>query len=402
LTAGRDWRAIEVDVYGEASMGRFFALALLLGFGCGGGNGGGTASVTTQILKGPSPVEAAAAARAPSGLAPGHRLFVSPDQVTAAVTGLILTYNEGGPDGGILNSQFAQDCTVTYDADDPALTTLAECSMDVPEGAIDSIYLSIDWSGYQILIDDPANGVFTDPATGNLSATEPAGGAQLIPHPTSAGSVNYVFLKSAVEISAADPPTFQVITHATHTMTVDGNNRQFLGEGPPMLFIPAAAPVTTTTFYSSTNVGRNVDVDWNVPGGASPTELFFMGDAEGYQVVYINNAASPIQSCLTGPNNAFAIDPDESRVGNDGSRSGGWLGKDGDGSICFALGTIDNTWSSSTALWEVPEITTAGGMATVTCEATTTAPPPTTGDTYASGCPTITPVGSSTVYLVAE
>ena len=103
-----------------------------------------------------------------------------------------------------------------------------------------------------------------------------------------------------------------------------------------------------------------------------------------------------------GPNNAFAIDPDKSPVGNEGNRSGGWLGKDGDGTICFALGSPDNAWSSSTALWEVPEITTAGGMATLTCEDTMSAPAPTSGDSYASGCPTITPIGSSTVHLVAE
>jgi hypothetical protein len=47
-------------------------------------------------------------------------------------------------------------------------------------------------------------------------------------------------------------------------------------------------------------------------------------------------------------------------------------------------------------------VTTIGGTTTLRCQTVTTAPAPTSGDTYASGCPTITPTSSVVLTLVAK
>jgi len=47
-------------------------------------------------------------------------------------------------------------------------------------------------------------------------------------------------------------------------------------------------------------------------------------------------------------------------------------------------------------------VTTVGQTTTLRCQQMTTVPPPLSGDTYASGCPAITPDEQRTLTLVAN
>ncbi|MBL0214371.1 MAG: hypothetical protein IPQ07_10840 [Myxococcales bacterium] len=82
-------------------------------------------------------------------------------------------------------------------------------------------------------------------------------------------------------------------------------------------------------------------------------------------------------------------------------RSGGWLGRDSTGTICWAL-PADPAYTTYAGLLTLPELTTLGTSAALTAQQTTTPMPPTSGSNYASGCPTVTGGTSKTVTLVAQ
>ena len=50
----------------------------------------------------------------------------------------------------------------------------------------------------------------------------------------------------------------------------------------------------------------------------------------------------------------------------------------------------------------MPVVATVGGTTTLSCQHLTAVPPPVSGDTYASGCPPITPDVQRTLTLVAN
>ena len=50
----------------------------------------------------------------------------------------------------------------------------------------------------------------------------------------------------------------------------------------------------------------------------------------------------------------------------------------------------------------MPIVTTMGASTTLSCQHLTSVPPPISGDTYASGCPPITPDEQRTLTLVAR
>ena len=82
-------------------------------------------------------------------------------------------------------------------------------------------------------------------------------------------------------------------------------------------------------------------------------------------------------------------------------RAGGYLGVDAAGTICWAT-PVDATYAQYREICEMQTVTTIGGTTTLRCQTVTTAPAPTSGDTYASGCPTITPTSSVVLTLVAK
>jgi hypothetical protein len=61
----------------------------------------------------------------------------------------------------------------------------------------------------------------------------------------------------------------------------------------------------------------------------------------------------------------------------------------------------DTTYATYTRVCRMA-IVTAGNSTTIECQTGSTAPAPTSGDTYASGCPAITPNETLNVTLIAQ
>jgi len=63
---------------------------------------------------------------------------------------------------------------------------------------------------------------------------------------------------------------------------------------------------------------------------------------------------------------------------------------------------VDYTYGQYAELCEMQRVDTLGASTTLRCQHLTTVPAPTSGDTYASGCPAITPDDQHGLTLVAR
>jgi hypothetical protein len=119
--------------------------------------------------------------------------------------------------------------------------------------------------------------------------------------------------------------------------------------------------------------------------------------------------ASPPQpayifSPVVGPSSAQSVNPAKAPFGGDlGFRAGGYAGLDASGTLCWALPTTF-AYQAYAYLRRMKSVTTLGATTTVQTLALSggQAPPPTSGDTYASGCPSFAPTDQFTVVLVAK
>jgi hypothetical protein len=98
---------------------------------------------------------------------------------------------------------------------------------------------------------------------------------------------------------------------------------------------------------------------------------------------------------------AFATAPTAAMALTDGSRVGGYLGRDASNKICWALPT-DATWSNYRAVYAMDAAGTVGTMTTLVCQPASGDPAPSSGTTYASGCPSITSGAQAQLSLLAN
>jgi hypothetical protein len=120
--------------------------------------------------------------------------------------------------------------------------------------------------------------------------------------------------------------------------------------------------------------------------------------------VFYDNAGQP-RFTMIGPNfcgadggskMAWASPPTENAM------IGGWLGKDANGTIAFALPTR-GTFTTYLAYYVMADQTVIGQTTTLDCKVSSDPPPPADGKTYASGAPTIAaPDKSVTLRLIAK
>ena len=159
-----------------------------------------------------------------------------------------------------------------------------------------------------------------------------------------------------------------------------------------MQLVASLAGAGKVEFYSPTGTA----LDTLMPG---PTD----DESGSVRVFYASPAeASYVFSPVVGPSQAWSVSPTTSPVNpGNGFRAGGYLGLDSGGTLCWAL-PADYTYASYVKLCEMPVVATVGQTTTLSCQHMTTVPAPVSGDTYASGCPTITPDEQRTLTLVAN
>ena len=376
---------------------------------CGGKKGAGGGSTPTptptpsgqvqvhaKILHGPS---STGAAFAPSPFGPppapptnGHWL-ISPD--AAKLTVVSITF--AGTNGNVQSAQLT-NCTPTYVQSSAALSQLADCPFSIPAGSYNQISIGVLTTA-EILVSDAANGFYTTTsASTGVSTSAPVGGAQfvkmVVPGPGGTGNVltSESFFPTFFTVDSANAPTFNIIVDMMHTVyfNVSGSTVTIDTSLPqPPANLVASLPNTTGRyeFYSPTGTSKNTPAPGPTDNDSGSVRLFYANPPQPSDVFH------PV----VGPSQAYDADP----RGGTGNRAGGWLGLDNTGTACWALAT-DDTYGTYAHLCEMVVTSTIGAATTLQCQDTSNVPPPTSGSTYASGCPAITPSTSTPVTLVAH
>jgi len=355
---------------------------------------------TAHFLNGPSSISSLAAFAPVQPAALGGvdvNWLLTPDKVRAAITRVVF-------EGTTPWSSVISGCTVEYDRVAPALQEQLACAFDVAPGTYTGLRLEFSTT-YQVLVNDAANGFYTDPASATkMSATAPIGGAAFVDFTTSGGGNQTLYFQDALVVGTGSAPSLSVVMHALHSLHAkkDGvgiPSFRYFDYAPVTLF-PSISGVGRTAFYSSSLTTLNIDVTNN----PAPAELFFFYDSSGpnsMQVTYTGG----LETCFlpNGMGSANAADPAQSPVGNGGNRAGGYLGLDATDTLCWAHGGGDGSYSSYVSLIRMPQAVNIGDAVTITCLAASTVPPPISGATYSSGCPVIsTPTATRTTNLVAD
>ncbi len=352
-----------------------------------------------RILHGPSTVAAATRAGAPSAAAvPADAHWaLSPEQSRVTLTSLAFQ----GTDGNVATADLG-GCMPTYVRDTAALTQILDCPFDLPPGTYVGVGIGV-LTTFDVLVDDAANGFFTDPGSPTgLSATAPAGGAQFasftVPGPGGQGDVlsAQTFFTSPLVVEAGTPVTVDVVEDMIHTVfaNVSGGAASFDTSLPlpAVQLVPSVSGAGRVEFYSPTGTA----LDALMPG---PTD-----DESGSVRVFYASPPQPsyVFSPVPGPSQAWNVSPATSPVEpSSGFRAGGYLGLDSNGVLCWAL-PVDYAYGQYAELCEMPVVSNVGETTTLSCQHLTSVPAPVSGDTYASGCPPITPDVQRTLTLVAH
>jgi len=348
-----------------------------------------------RILHGPSRSGALGAFSALAAPGDGH-WALSPDQGRVTLSSLTFQAADGVRQVDLVG------CTPTYTRDSAALAPLLDCPFDVPPGTYFGLTVGVSTT-FEVLVDDSVNGFYTDPSSPTgLSTTPPPGGAQfasfVVPGPGGAGNVLSLetFFTSPLVVDSGTSVTVDVVDDMIHTVfaNVAAGSASFDTSLPlpAVQLVPSVSGAGKVEFYSPTGTA----LDALMPG---PTD-----DESGSVRVFYAAPGQPsyVFSPVPGPSQAWNVSPANS-PSNPGSgfRAGGYLGLDAQGVLCWALPT-DYTYARYSELCEMPVVATVGGTTTLSCQHLTAVPPPVSGDTYASGCPAITPDVQRSLTLVAN
>lgn len=151
---------------------------------------------------------------------------------------------------------------------------------------------------------------------------------------------------------------------------------------------------TADSYNSSLVLPHLVRVYFAAGAGAQPIVASF------------DQLAMSLNECQAGASGlVYSADPATSPPWNaNGDRAGGWLGLDPSNNICGALaeGGFPN-YSQYHSYFSMPKAANVGDSSLFTCELTSAPTPPTSGSTYASGCPGfVATLGSANLILVAN
>jgi hypothetical protein len=332
----------------------------------------------------------AALAATPSG---GH-WYLTPDQGKVTIVSLSFIDTTGSPHVATMTS-----CEATYTRTGTSLSPLLDCPFTLDAGTYSEVDVGIS-NTFQVLINDPAHGIFTDAASSTgLTSTAPAGGANFAPLtiPVS-GDANGIFTTQSLfttplVVDSASPPAVNLIVDMIHTvlMNVSGSTLTFDTSLPqPAVHItPLVGGVGRAEFYSASGTADNVNAGVATTGNAA-TSVRVYYDVTGTPV----DAFSPV----VGPSEAWNATP---AAGATKFTAGGYLGLDPTGTLCWAL-PATYTYQQYAYLKSMRPASTVGASTILFSMQTTTAPAPTSGKTYASGCPRFIPDASTSLVLVAK
>src|SRR5438094_981152 len=185
------------------------------------------------------------------------------------------------------------------------------------------------------------------------------------------------------------PVSLSVVIDAVQTvqLTSSGGTPPTFGTYFPAYVFPSIGGVGKPQYYTSSGTADTYDdstVLANIirvyyePNGAPTYSLF-------------QQRGMSLMGCADGAYGigAHAADNRTTPVNNDGSRPGGWLGLDSTNTMCwvYAGDQTFSTYSNYLTMGKVPNI---GDSTTLRCAQTTSPTPPSSGSTYASGCPPMT------------
>ncbi len=352
------------------------------------------------ILKGPSATGGAAQVVGPLHAGPpaDGRWAISPDEATLTLTSIDLVRDDGQP----YSFDFV-DCRPTYRADSESLTELLDCPFQIEPGSYVALGVSASTT-YELVLDDEVNGFFTDPAETTKVRTTGTGPGQpvsfTVPGPGGIGDeLNFnAYLVEPLVVAEGDAAvSVQILVDMIHTLgiTVDGGVATVETSAPelPTAIVASASGAGKSEFYNAVDSAVNLRIG---PVGQTSTwggaRVFYI---EGDQPSYLFHP-------VPGPSQSYSVDPSTAPWNALEFKAGGYLGVDDTDTMCWAMPSNDPTWTVYALLCRMA-LTTAGGTTTIECQNTTTVPAPTSGTTYASGCPTLSQVDASmTVHLIAN
>jgi hypothetical protein len=329
--------------------------------------------------------------RAVAALLPGTEYIVSPRKAKITFTSVNFTTVTGDGSG----ASTLADCTVTYDRSLASGSTILDCPFTAPVGDITSMQLFYSTT-VQLLVSDATVGIYSDPtkSTG-YSTTAPSGGAAFVPLTITIGGAGSttrglpVFFATPVTIAEGTTPVLYVTVDMIHTVQMmvnaDGTTLTAPGTNDPVAVFGGLSP-GSSRYYSG-----------------APT-------AEGYKVqgvpslrLFYDQAGKPIYSMI-GPN-FCGVDGGSKGAWSSppiGATVGGWLGKDVNNVIAWALPTTSD-WTVYNAYYVMAEQNTVGQTTVLKCKVTASPPAPADGKTYASGAPVLlNPDKSVTLTLLAK
>ncbi len=339
---------------------------------------------TAHLLQGATTPHSAAALRHSSaGLSSGN-WYVSPDKIKIKLTRI----NFAGATQQDSTDADLVDCVVTYDRAAATLAPLLDCPFSIGPGTYTSMNLFVDPTS-EVLISDATNGLYTDPsAPTKLSSTAPADGAAFVPVTATLGTAFQQFFSTPLVVTD-QPVSLSVVIDAVQTvqLTSSGGTPPTFGTYFPAYVFPSIGGVGKPQYYTSSGTADTYDdstVLANIirvyyePNGAPTYSLF-------------QQRGMSLMGCADGAYGigAHAADNRTTPVNNDGSRPGGWLGLDSTNTMCwvYAGDQAFSTYSNYLTMGKVPNI---GDSTTLRCAQTTSPTPPSSGSTYASGCPPMT------------
>ena len=357
----------------------------------------GGVSGVAHIVHGPS-VPASFALTGPSfvGLTDGT-WYVSPNSVQVLVNRINFKGQTGTTDTG---ADLAS-CLITFDSSAPSLSNLLDCPFSIAPGTYVGMTVFVSGTA-QVLVSDGVHGIYTDPAAASgLTTVAPAAGAAAVPYvrPLGGSGVEALFATPLV-VGTADTIALAVVLDAVQTLhvTVSGGGTalafQDLNQFPLNVF-PTIGAAGKARYFTSANTSGNYNDSVVL---ANILRVYFAAGSNGQPAYAFPEQTAGAMNGCTLPAPAYAADPATSNLGA-GPR-GGWLARDGAGTICWAASR--DTWATYEAYLNFPNVTVLGSSGTLICEHTTTPPPPTSGSTYEAGCPAISVTQTVPLMLVAD
>jgi hypothetical protein len=286
---------------------------------------------------------------------------------------------------------------------------LIDCPFTVDAGSYNGIRVLFDRT-YEVLVDDPVNGFFTDPTSPAkiVTGAAPAGGAQFVSitargdtgtngEPTDYFSSGATLAERVTLTSATDGGATAAISVVINQLqylpvTVAGGAAtfDFSGNAPGNPDTgEAIGDVARLGYYVRPEIGTALTYNTN-PNG-QPTPQGTLGVSVNYTTAstptfLFHNRTGPLGAC--GPVAAESAINSPRIVNGAGTANGGYLGRDSTGTLGWAQPS-DPAWTMYGAEFAMADKSTIGDTTTLLCKTLTTDPAP-PGGTFASGAPVIT------------